>query len=111
MAGCFVVTQRFIEEARGIVGAEYVIHHPDDLLVYEYDGSVDRNIPQAVVLPNSTEEVSRVMAPACREGAPVTGRRPSRRGRGSGRKSLFKTGVHVYVRWTPLVGRNSGEVK
>ena len=28
--------------------------------------------------------VSRVMAPACREGAPVAGRRPSRRGRGSG---------------------------
>jgi glycolate oxidase len=74
MAGCFVVTQRFIEEARGIVGAEYVIHHPDDLLVYEYDGSVDRNIPQAVVLPNSTEEVSRVMALAYRDGIPVVGR-------------------------------------
>ena len=74
MAGCFVVTQRFIEEARGIVGAEYVIHHPDDLLVYEYDGSVDRNVPQAVVLPNSTEEVSRVMALAYRDGIPVVGR-------------------------------------
>ena len=69
-----MVTQRFIEEARGIVGAEYVIHHPDDLLVYEYDGSVDRNIPQAVVLPNSTEEVSRVMALAYRDGIPVVGR-------------------------------------
>ena len=74
MAGCFVVTQRFIEEARGIVGAEYVIHHPDDLLVYEYDGSVDRNVPQAVVLPNSTEEVSRVMALAYRDGILVVGR-------------------------------------
>ena len=69
-----MVTQRFIEEARGIVGAEYVIHHPDDLLVYEYDGSVDRNVPQAVVLPNSTEEVSRVMALAYRDGIPVVGR-------------------------------------
>ena len=69
-----MVTQRFIEEAKGIVGAEYVIHHPDDLLVYEYDGSVDRNIPQAVVLPNSTEEVSRVMALAYRDGIPVVGR-------------------------------------
>ena len=69
-----MVTQRFIEEARGIVGAEYVIHHPDDLLVYEYDGSVDRNIPQAVVLPNSTEEVSQVMALAYRDGIPVVGR-------------------------------------
>ena len=56
------------------MGAEYVIHHPDDLLVYEYDGSVDRNVPQAVVLPNSTEEVSRVMALAYRDGIPVAGR-------------------------------------
>ena len=69
-----MVTQRFIEEARRIVGEEYVIYHPDDLLVYEYDGSVDRNIPQAVVLPNSTEEVSRVMALAYREGILVVGR-------------------------------------
>ncbi len=69
-----MVTQRFIEEARRIVGEEYVIYHPDDLLVYEYDGSVDRNVPQAVVLPNSTEEVSRVMALAYGEGIPVVGR-------------------------------------
>ena len=69
-----MVTQRFIEEARRIVGEEYVIYHPDDLLVYEYDGSVDRNVPQAVVLPNSTEEVSRVMALAYREGILVVGR-------------------------------------
>ena len=69
-----MVTQRFIEEARRIVGEEYVIYHPDDLLVYEYDGSVDRNVPQAVVLPNSTEEVSRLMALAYQEGIPVVGR-------------------------------------
>ena len=69
-----MVTQGFLDQARAIVGAEYVIHHPDDLLVYEYDGSVDRNVPQAVVLPNSTEEVSRVMALAYRDGIPVAGR-------------------------------------
>ena len=69
-----MVTQGFLDQARAIVGDEYVIHHPDDLLVYEYDGSVDRNVPQAVVLPNSTEEVSRVMALAYRDGIPVVGR-------------------------------------
>ena len=74
MLGCFLVTQGFLDQARAIVGDEYVIHHPDDLLVYEYDGSVDRNVPQAVVLPNSTEEVSRVMALAYRDGIPVVGR-------------------------------------
>ena len=35
---------------------------------------MDRNVPQAVVLPNSTEEVSRVMALAYRDGIPVVGR-------------------------------------
>jgi glycolate oxidase len=74
MLGCFLVTQGFLDQAMAIVGDEYVIHHPDDLLVYEYDGSVDRNVPQAVVLPNSTEEVSRVMALAYRDGIPVVGR-------------------------------------
>jgi glycolate oxidase len=69
-----LVTQGFLDQAMAIVGDEYVIHHPDDLLVYEYDGSVDRNVPQAVVLPNSTEEVSRVMALAYRDGIPVVGR-------------------------------------
>ena len=40
---------RFLEQAKAIVGTENVIHYPDDLLVFEYDGSVDRALPQAVV--------------------------------------------------------------
>ena len=41
---------RFIEDLREIVGERNVISHPDDLLVYEYDGSIDRGMPQVVVL-------------------------------------------------------------
>ena len=65
---------RFLDQVRPIVGTENVIHHPDDLLVFEYDGSVDRNLPQAVVFPISTQEVSQVMSLAYREGVPVVGR-------------------------------------
>jgi glycolate oxidase len=65
---------QFIHHLRSIVGAEDVIFHPEDLLVYEYDGSIDRSIPRAVVFPNSAEEVSRVVALAYREGVPVVGR-------------------------------------
>ena len=65
---------RFIRKLESIVGREYVIHHPDDLLVYEYDGSVDKAIPRAVVLPASTDEVSRVLAVADEAGVPVVGR-------------------------------------
>ena len=66
--------QEFLEQLSGIVGRENLISHPEDLLVYEYDGSIDRAMPEAVVLPSSTEQVSRVLALAYREGVPVAGR-------------------------------------
>ncbi|MCH7706221.1 MAG: FAD-binding oxidoreductase, partial [Chloroflexi bacterium] len=66
--------KRLVREMQRIVGKGMVIHHPDDLLVYEYDGSVDRGLPSAVVFPSSTEEVSRIVALAHREGVPVTPR-------------------------------------
>ena len=62
--------QEFIDRLKAIVGADYVISHPEDLLVYEYDGSVDRSMPRAVVLPTSTEEVTRTLALAYRAGVP-----------------------------------------
>ena len=66
--------QEFLEQLKGIVGRENLFTHPEDLLVYEYDGSVDRAMPEAVVLPSSTEQVSRVLALAHQEGVPVAGR-------------------------------------
>ncbi len=66
--------QDFLEQLGVIVGRENLFSHPEDLLVYEYDGSVDRAMPEAVVLPSSTEQVSRVLALAFREGVPVAGR-------------------------------------
>ena len=66
--------RRTIKELEGIVGRDNVIYHPEDLLVYEYDGSIDKAIPQSVVFPASTDEVSRVVAMAHREGIYVVGR-------------------------------------
>ena len=66
--------QQFLAQLRAIVGPENVIFHPEDLLVYEYDGSIDRSMPEAVVLPMSTEEVSQVLALAFQAGVPVAGR-------------------------------------
>ncbi len=66
--------KEFIERLQAIVGADCVISHPEDLLVYEYDGSVDRSMPRAVVLPASAQEVSRTLALAYAEGVPVVGR-------------------------------------
>ena len=64
----------FIEELKEIVGIEDVISHPDDLLVYEYDGSVDSNIPLAVVFPSSALEVSQILKTTHARGIPVVGR-------------------------------------
>ena len=66
--------QEFLAQLRAIVGTENVIFHPEDLLVYEYDGSIDRSMPEAVVLPICTEEVSKVLALAFQAGVPVAGR-------------------------------------
>ncbi len=66
--------QEFIRGLSSIVGEANVVSHPDDLLVFEYDGSIDRGMPAAVVFPNSVEEVSRVMGLAYRAGIPVVGR-------------------------------------
>ena len=63
-----------VRELESVVGREHVLYDPEDLLVYEYDGSVDRAVPQAVVFPASTDEVSRILALAHREGVPVVGR-------------------------------------
>ena len=49
-------------------------YHSDDLLVYEYDGSIDKAIPRAVVLPASIDDVSRVLSIADEAGIPVVGR-------------------------------------
>ncbi len=66
--------RRATAELQGIVGDMYVIHRPEDLIVFEYDGSVDRAMPQLVVLPASTEEVSRVLEVAHGYGLPVVAR-------------------------------------
>lgn len=50
-----------IRELRAIVGAANVIYRPEDLIVYEYDGTIDRGHPSVVVLPDGAQEVSGVI--------------------------------------------------
>ena len=48
-------TPELISELEGIVGPEHVIWRPEDLLVYEYDGSIEKGAARVVdgVLPDS----------------------------------------------------------
>ena len=63
-----------IKELQAIVGDMYVVHEPEDLIVFEYDGSVDKALPLAVVLPGSTEEVSQAVNVARRHEVGVVAR-------------------------------------
>lgn len=69
-----VVTPALVHELERIVDPEFVMSRPEDLLVYEYDATIDRARPQVVVLPDTTEEVSAVVKAARRAEVPVTPR-------------------------------------
>jgi len=64
----------FIQQLKAIVGGANVLYHPDDLLVFEYDGSIDRGMPDVVVFPRSGEEVRSVIKLAYDKGVAVVGR-------------------------------------
>src|SRR5688500_2410395 len=51
------ITPALITTLERIVGAGAVYWRPEDLLVYEYDGTIDRGRPSVVALPDSAEQV------------------------------------------------------
>src|SRR5579863_407362 len=57
-----------------IVGPRGFLDKPEDLTLYEYDGSVDKARPEMVVFPRSTEEVSAIVKIAARHEIPIVGR-------------------------------------
>jgi glycolate oxidase len=57
-----------------VVGPRGYLDRPEDLALYEYDGSIDKARPELVVFPRSTEEVSAVVKITSRHGVPVVGR-------------------------------------
>ncbi|HVI72757.1 MAG TPA: FAD-linked oxidase C-terminal domain-containing protein, partial [Pyrinomonadaceae bacterium] len=64
-----------IENLSAIVGSEYVLSKPDELLVYECDGLPQhKHRPRAVVFPSSTEETSATMRELARANVPFTPR-------------------------------------
>lgn len=69
-----VLSDGLLDELRGIVGAEDVLWRRADLQTYEYDGYVERSLPDAVVFVESTDEVSSVVRIAHRENIPFVPR-------------------------------------
>ena len=59
---------------RKIVGRDAVLDRPEDLMLYEYDGSLARGAPRYVVFPQSTEQVAATVKLAAREGLAIVPR-------------------------------------
>jgi len=63
-----------VDELRRAVGRDHVITSPDDLRIFERDGSIEGAAPDAVVLPANTQEVAAVMKIAARHDVPIVPR-------------------------------------
>jgi glycolate oxidase len=70
-----VTTRReLIEALTEAVGRDHVVWRPEDLLVYEFDGTIEKGLPYAVVFPGDTDEVADVVRVCRRLGVTVTPR-------------------------------------
>jgi glycolate oxidase len=63
-----------IADLRRAVGREAVIASPNDLRIFERDGSIEGAMPDAVVLASTTQQVSDVMKIAARNRIPLVPR-------------------------------------
>ncbi|MGQ9582257.1 MAG: FAD-binding and (Fe-S)-binding domain-containing protein [Thermoplasmatota archaeon] len=69
-----MIDSKTIVELEGIVGRDSVRSDELERLAYSRDMSVHRGVPDVIVFPHSTDEVSRIMVVAHRERVPVTPR-------------------------------------
>jgi glycolate oxidase len=69
-----MMPQQLIRELVTLLGPRAVLSQPEDLMLYEYDGSVELGFPKCIVFPNSAREVSEIVRLANRYDTPMVGR-------------------------------------
>src|SRR5258708_20945569 len=62
------------KELAALLGPRGYLDRPEDLLLYEYDGSVDKARPELVVFPRSTEDVAAIVKITAQHKVPIVGR-------------------------------------
>jgi len=65
------VTREVVRELERALGKERVLSTREELIAYEFDGTIERGKPQAVVFPESTEDVAAAVRVAHRFDVPV----------------------------------------
>lgn len=63
-----------VDELTRALGKSRVLARPEELIAYEYDATIERSRPDAVVFPSSTDEVATVVRLARKHGVPVVPR-------------------------------------
>ena len=63
-----------LHQLQTIVGSEHCTTRPEDLHCYSYDGRGTGPLPEVVVFPDSTDQVSRIMQLASAHRVPVVPR-------------------------------------
>ena len=53
--------KKVIDRLKHIVGVDGVLSTPEDLVAYSFDSTFMENLPDVVVLPTSTEQVSEMI--------------------------------------------------
>ena len=62
-----------LRELNSLLGSSNVLHKIEDLMLYEYDGSVEKARPDLVVFPHTTEDVSQIVKLAAKHNVPIVG--------------------------------------
>jgi glycolate oxidase len=62
-----MISKTTADEFRSIVGAEWFLDTPEDLATYSYDAFLPEFMPDGVIVPGSTKEISKIMRLANRE--------------------------------------------
>jgi glycolate oxidase len=68
------IDRRLVRRLERVVGRDGVLWRPEELLAFEYDGTIEKALPQAVVFPADAQQVAEVVRLALEAGQPVVPR-------------------------------------
>ena len=63
--------QTVVKQLEEIVGVDNVLTSKEERICYSYDATLFRSMPDVVVKPDTTEQISAIMRFANKEGIPV----------------------------------------
>jgi len=70
-----LLDSKLVRELRSLLGSNWVLTDPSDLVVYECDGfTIEKNMPSGVVFPTTVDEVSEIVKLCNRYDVPVVPR-------------------------------------